>query len=382
MTMEHSTPFRTPHYGLAATGFDSVPQKSDGNVRSTYPAEMQMAVAILTRVGFGRFILQPDGYYYETGPLSPADNNEVGATLYTQVDAVATWADGQKYHRSITFDPNYADMSITDTYSWQSGSTQTNITAEDANYLLDDAPPGNLTTAYISTFNGASGSVKTESATDTVLTINWSGCTDSETGKYLIGVTIVVTLSKPKTWADFSDICAGMLSQITLQTTTSAYLENDFGHGVPFNWTLCYPSQSVDYTSNNAVCVALRRGLGFVFGFSIFGSTPAGSPRPWFAPGPYFNINLQPLAANGFPLLISNYNSTSIANFNMQPQVVCIKSAVRPVGQIALSASSVFYDASTNTFGAGIPTGIATNNEEQTFDPTNVNGIGYLTAAY
>lgn len=262
-------------------------------------ADCQLAIAILKRAGLGEMYLEAAGSHpaYNAGSLAGTNakptgpffavssSNSVRGDLYLSCVIELTWSSGATCSRTITYDIDYGDMTVVDAYSWQSGSTQTNVDSGYAQLITFDthpvAPTGYSYERSGSYFSGSEPTyTQSLNSTNTIATMTWSGATD-RSGVVHFGATLKITLSNKKTYRDYADASVSMLNSVTFndevllpsktyaiagsfRTAGNYYLRWLKGWNAPppaSNWT--------SWTTNLVILRSRTTGTGFTF--KVFG---------------------------------------------------------------------------------------------------------------
>ena len=411
--------------------------KAPSGMAKNYPdptaSDCQLAIAVLKRAGVGAMYLESAGTHptYNAGALagtnakptgpffSVSANNNVRGDLYLKVVIQLTWTSGASCSREITYDIDYGDMTVVDAYSWQSGSTQTNIDSSYGQLItFDTHPTAGTGFSYERTGTYPSAPTYTQSlnADATVATLTWSGGTENN-GTVHYGATLTITLSNKRTFKDYADASVAMLSQVTFNDESSnptktyatsgsfrpagnyylRWLKNWNATGTP-NWS--------NWTTNLIVLRSRTTGTGYTFKFfpevnpwvsAYTGATYAfkWTYSPWTnkayidsGSGLAIDLPKNILCAYGFPM-----DSSARLNFGatlspptqtlLTPYIMSAKSRMRSDGDLTNNGIKYIYTEGTNTWTTFSPPQkyLPNGQRDVEYAPSLLNGsYGYVIA--
>lgn len=406
--------------------------KSPSGLAKNYPdptaSDCQWVCAVLKRAGVGAMYLESAGSYptynagafagtnaKPTGPLlAVSGSNNVRGDLYRSVQIQLTWSSGATCTRSIEYDVEYGDMSITDTYSWQSGSTQTNVTAAyDQLMTFDTHPTAGTGFSYERTgsYPTAPTYSQTVDSDGTHATLTWSGGTDNS-GIVHYGATLTIILGNLVTYTDYADTCEAILDQVTFNDEVSnptktysvassyrgaasyylRWLRNWNTGGSP-NWT---------YWTTNLI-VRRSRSTGYDFSFlgdtSVYTTTFSGNAYPFrWIRSPWNNTAY--ITGGGAPIFLPKnilcaYGMPSDLNLFfglpedlspatqslLSPYLVSIKTRFRSDGDLAATGKRYIHNPSTNTWTTEGPpvTALPSGIQDKEYSPALMgSNFGYI----
>jgi hypothetical protein len=304
--------------------------------------DSQLAMAILRRVGLGKFIgsasgptgkdgngnpigggylISPSGPLIEANPISGFTNTTI-APLYQVMTGSITWDSGASANLTISYDVTNQDMSYTYSYSWKSSTVVTNTAPGFPGFLSGGDNPGDPPAINHQTY-GHSAGPDSSTIADTSISLTWNGYTD-DSGVYHFGCTLVFSLSDPFQMSDYAAVCNGFLSQMTFDDqifnpskTYSLYNEtgqNDFWFTTMAAMFINFSLPNKSYYSTSVLWVKYSRESGYQFYMvqppvnnSCFINFPYGSPYPFNTDvldpntGLPVNKNKTILSASGMP---------------------------------------------------------------------------------
>jgi hypothetical protein len=385
--------------------------------------DIQVVAAQLFRNGLTEIydVLPPSqtpGNYPIHGPLFDNLVADISRDLYQSVDCVILWSSGATAQALTTYDPYYFDMTQVVTYSWQAGSTMTNVPpGPPAGFgMISPAdpppiPPG-PTPPPVHYFTYAIDPVNqpiTFTQTPTTLIWSWPSYDNNNgdgTDTLHYGGTITVTLGNPMAFGDFAAITDGMLAQVALLSPGTKYAGTN-GSAQEINLDFCsaYPQVNIppELGVTNSIRVTLTRaGYQFTGSFSeqngilnqffwqFLSLFPVGGNNPTSnltyisqRTGLPLSCQMQPLAASGLPLSQNVFARQAgvPAPTDCAPVIYSVKSAVLAL-RPGFSIRTFAYNLSGNSFVEQDQNNIQVTGSPIIYGPANVGGLGYMTANY
>ncbi len=386
-------------------------------------AEIQVACALLRRVGFGP-LSNPNGpgaLELISGPLSPV-GIQARDPLYLKLEYKMVWENGVNYTQTYTVDPEFADMTVLFRGLNDPANpdyTHTNVAPGwPHNPRVSFNHPGDPDAQHTYGLNVGPRNQSASIASDGLSAIVTWDPFDEYDGptfvKHWYGGTQTVTLSVPYTFSQYADLATAMLAAISLQDGTLAPAktyhidESGIGYEMKLRYFSEFPKNRADADSNlftNFIGVTKTRAAGFIFAANADLFIPDAWNTGWIGGlgiPTWFGLDLPhkspvryPLAANGLTqkrLVLSDtdpdyFPGNFLRGFGVPTQhsaeyIVSIKTSVRSkTSSLAATGCSMIYDPATDAMtrvASSLPDGAG----EFIFEPADVGGIGFLNAVY
>lgn len=357
--------------------------------RNSYQAQIQLIAAVKQRVGVGALWYQSPNGIVCIGPLNhPSGSPDAIDPLFTHGTITVTYDDGKTSAVEFWFDIDFEDLTRTFTFSWTSGSTDTNIAPVNPTkgwmgtpgLAYDFGQPANLT----------SYTITPPSTTPAVWTATevYAAQYDSSTPPNLIkhGVTIDWVLDRDYAFKDYVLLCdqllaaAGLLDAIANPTQSYPYMYV----GAP-NGYVRFPQEFGPWTDGNflrqvanSMRVRRSRSLAPSWQYDAWTGSPGASgisdnrtyaifadltpSCSWISATPFkspsssshyaYNWNNNPLFMHGCPVnsgttIIPITGTPAAATDNVR-YICSVKSAFATHALTSLACWS--YDPSSNTW--------------------------------